>query len=107
MKYRVVLVEAAERDLLDLHLFVELNDSPDRADVLLEHLEQAINTLSQMPQRGHYPPELARLGIHDFREIHYQPYRIIYEIIGKESVVHAVVDGRRDLRDLLAVRLLS
>jgi len=106
MKYRVVLVEAAECDLLDLHLFVELNDSPDRADILLEHIEQAINTLSQMVQRGHYPPELARLGIHDFREIHYPPYRIIYEIIGKEIIVHAVVDGRRDLRDLLAVRLL-
>ncbi len=106
MKYRVVLVEAAERDLLDLHLFVELNDSPARADDLLEHIEQTITTLSQMPQRGHHPPELARLGIHDFREIHYQPYRIFYEIIAKEVIVHAVVDGRRDLRDLLAARLL-
>ncbi len=106
MKYRVVLVEAAECELLDLHLFVELNDSPARADALLEHIEQAINSLSQIPQRGHHPPELARLGIQDFREIHYKPYRIFYEIIEKEVIVHAVVDGRRDLRDLLAARLL-
>lgn len=104
--YRILLVEAADRDLLDLHLFVELNDSPARADALLEHIEQAITSLSQMPQRGHHPPELARLGIHDFREIHYQPYRVIYEIIANEVIVHAVVDGRRDLRDLLAARLL-
>lgn len=106
MKYRVGLGEAAECDLLGLHLFVELNDSPARADALLDQIEQAITSLSQMPQRGHYPPELALLGIHDFREIHYQSYRIFYEIIATEVVVHAVVDGRRDLRDLLAARLL-
>lgn len=59
-----------------------------------------------MLQRGHIPPEMARLGVHDFREIHYKPYRILYEIIGTEVIVHAVVDGRRDLRDILAARLL-
>lgn len=107
MKYRVVLVAAAERDLFGLHLFVELNDSPARADALLDQIEQAINSLSQMPQRGHHPPELALLGIHDFREIHCKPYRIFYEIIAKEVIVHAVIDGRRDLRDLLAARLLQ
>jgi len=106
MKYRVVLVEAAERDLLDLLLFVELSDSPARADALLDQIEQALTTLAQMPRRGHYPPELAPLGIHDFRGIHYKPYRIFYEIIAREVIVHAVVDGRRDLRDLLAARLL-
>lgn len=106
MKYRVLLVAAAERDLLDLHLFVERHDSPSRADSLLDKIEQAITSLGQMPERGHAPPELARLGIRDFHEIHYKPYRIIYEIIDKDVVVHAVVDGRRDLRDLLEERLL-
>lgn len=106
MTYRVLLVTAAERDLLELHLFVELNDSPTRADGLLANIEQAISSLGQMPQRGHIPPELAQLGSHDFREIHYKPYRIIYEIIGTDVIVHAVFDGRRDLRDLLTARLL-
>jgi len=106
MTYRVLLVAAAERDLLDLHLFVELNDSPTRADALMEKIEQAITSLGQMPQRGHIPPELAQLGSHDFREIHYKPYRIIYEIIDTDVIVHAVFDGRRDLRDLLTARLL-
>lgn len=59
-----------------------------------------------MPQRGHHPPELARLGIHDFREIRCKPYRIIYEIIDTNVMIHAVIDGRRDIRDLLAARLL-
>lgn len=106
MMYNIILTTSAEHDLLDLHLFVELHDSPTRADALLEKIEHTILGLDQMPQRGHHPPELARLGIHDFREIHFKPYRIIYEIVDADILVHAVIDGRRDLRDLLSARLL-
>lgn len=106
MTYNILLTASAEHDLLVLHLFVELNDSSARADALLNKIEQTILGLDQMPQRGHHPPELARLGIHDFREIHFKPYRIIYEIVDTNIMIHAVIDGRRDLRDLLTARLL-
>ena len=33
-------------------------------------------------------------------------YRIVYEIAGREVHVLAILDGRRDLQDLLAERLL-
>lgn len=106
MTHSVILTASAEHDLLDLHLFVELHDSPAQADALLTKIEQKILSLDQMPQRGHHPPELARLGIHDFREIHCKPYRIIYDIMATDVMIHAVIDGRRDIRDLLAARLL-
>ena len=35
-----------------------------------------------MPDRGHLPLELERIGILEFREVFYKPYRIIYQIIG-------------------------
>jgi toxin ParE1/3/4 len=106
MKYSVRLVESAEFDILELHRFVEFNDGPGRADNLLAQIEMTIATLDHLPERGHFPPELARLGIRDFREIHHQPYRIIYNVEKQEVVVQAVLDGRRDLRDLLEARLL-
>jgi len=106
VKFTVLLTETAVLDLAELHRFVELNDNPSRADRLLDVIEDTIASLDSMPQRGHIPPELERLGMHDFREIHYKPYRIIYEVIDRDVIVHAVVDGRRDLRDLLEARLL-
>lgn len=106
MKYSLRLVESAEFDILDLHRFVELNDGPGRADDLLAQIEKTIAALDHLPERGHFSPELARLGIHDFREIHYKPYRIIYTVAEQEVVVQAILDGRRDLRDLLEARLL-
>lgn len=106
MNYLVRMVECAEFNILDLHYFVEFNDGPERADDLLGKIEKTIATLDQFPERGHFSPELAQLGIHDFRELHYKPYRIIYSIGKQEVLVHAVLDGRRDLRDLLEARLL-
>lgn len=106
MKHRVSLLEAAERDLFELHLYVESNDSPERADALLERLERAVASLAEMPERGHFPPELARIGIREYREIHFKPYRIIYVIRGDTVVVHCVLDGRRDMQSLLEDRLL-
>jgi toxin ParE1/3/4 len=54
-----------------------------------------------MPQRGHCTPELVKIGIRDFRELHFKPYRIIYSIHGQEVIVKSVLDGRRDMQTLL------
>lgn len=86
--------------------YVADNDSPVNAGKLLDGIEHAVSALVEMPERGHYPPELVRLGIHDFREVHCKPYRIIYAIAGKTVTVHAVLDGRRDMQTLLQQRLL-
>lgn len=106
MKYRVVMVEVAELDLYDIHRYVELNDSPERADTLLDGLESAVAGLADMPERGHFPPELERIGIREYREIHCKPYRIVYSISGDSVVVHTVLDGRRDVQTVLQQRIL-
>lgn len=52
------------------------------------------------------PPELERIGVTDYREVHFKPYRLIYQIIGKKVFVHCVLDWRRDSQELLERRLL-
>ena len=106
MTFRVVLAADAERDLLELYRYVAINDAPGRALLLLAKIEEMISSLDQMPSRGHYPPELERIGVLDFREVFFKPYRIIYEISGESVCVHCILDGRRDMVDLLQERLL-
>ena len=55
---------------------------------------------------GNNPPELKRISIDEYREIHSDPYRIIYQIVDKNIYVHAILDARRDLKSLLSERLL-
>lgn len=106
MNYTVFLSADAERDLLELYRYVAHHDAPAKADQLLSAIEQEIARLDTVPTRGHYPPELERIGVLDYREIFYKPYRIIYDIGDSQVMVHCVLDGRRDLVDLLQERLL-
>jgi len=106
MKFAVHLVVDAESDLLDIYRYVARNDSVEKADRLLDNLEKTIMKLGTMPLRGHFPPELERIGVLEFREIFFKPYRIIYQVIKTDVYVHCLLDGRRDLQDLLQQRVL-
>ncbi len=106
MTFSVLMTDDAERDLLGLYRYVALNDTPANALRLLAKIEKVIVSLDVPPNRGHYPPELERIGVLEFREVFFKPYRIIYEVSGPDVFVHCVLDGRRDLVDLLQERLL-
>lgn len=106
MRFRVLLAEDAERDIEDIYRYIADHDSVSNADRVLAALEGACERLSEMPERGNIPKELAGLGITDYREMHYKPYRIIYRITGGDVVVYCVVDGRRDMQSFLERRLL-
>ena len=87
MKTKVFLVSEAVQDVLDMYLYAARNDTIDKAEHLLENLEKTINKFQTMPLRDHRPPELEHIGVYDFREIFYKPYRIIYQIINRCAYV--------------------
>ncbi len=101
-----MLIQEAEDDLFDIYGYILNNDSPAHAEYVLLKLQEACVSLDEMPERGHIPPELERIGITEFKEIHFKPYRIIYEIEKKTVFIHCILDGRRDVQDLLERRLL-
>lgn len=107
MKYEVRIDNIASGDLYAIYRYVAINDSPVKAEHLLDNIQKAITSLETMPARGSCPPEMQRWGIFDFREVFFKPYRIIYEIKGKTVFIHAVLDGRRNCEDLLQQRLLG
>ena len=104
--YRVRIVQEAEEDFTEIIEFIANHDSIERADYVLEKLLGVCERLEQHPQRGHFLPELKSLGIKSYREVHFKPYRIIYEIIGRDIFIHLIVDGRRSLMAILERRLL-
>ena len=106
MKYPVLVLKEAEDDIVDIYGYIAHADGPERAAQILSQLQESCEKLNEMPGRGHIPPELERLGMRDFREIHFKPYRIIYQMTGRKVYIHAVLDGRRSLQELLERRLL-
>ncbi len=105
-KYKVLIDPQAKRDLEEIFYYVAVNDNISDAEKLLEALEKACFKLEEYPQRGHIPAELLQTGIKRYLEIHYKFYRIIYEVENKTVYIHAVLDSRRNIQDLLSERLL-
>lgn len=105
-RYSVFLDPGAEDDIFDVYRYVALNDSIERADKLFSALRNTCLTLKTLPLRGTIPPELFEIGVTEFREIRYKPYRILYSIEGAAVYVHCVLDGRRDVQTILQERLL-
>jgi len=106
MKYKVNFLPAAEEDLFAIYKYVRINDSKSAAEKLFNKLFEKCSMLKNYPERGHCPPELQLIEVYDYLEIHYKPYRIIYQVLGKQIFVHCILDGRRDMQKLLQERLL-
>ena len=107
MRFEVLLTEDANQDLQDIYAYVAEHDATGKAEALLNRIEEIIERLSASPNRGSYPKELSALGIREYREVFYKPYRIIYSVSGKRVYIYLIADGRRDFQTLLARRLLS
>ena len=107
MPFAVLLTNDAAGDLNELYDYIAVHDSPRKADYVLEQIEKTFSTLSEFPERGVYPKELLKLGIREYREIFFKPYRIIYRVMDKNVYVLLIVDGRRDMQSLLQRRLLE
>ena len=107
MSYSVSLTDDAAEDLEELIAYIDSHDSPASADRVLDRIEKAMAGLSEKPERGAYPKELSTIGVREYREIFFKPYRIIYRVLGNKVLVLLIVDGRRDMQALLERRLLK
>lgn len=106
MPYSVVLTKDAEADLEDIYDYILEHDSVGKADHVLDQLLKATESLASFPEKGSIPKELQELGIREYRQTFFKPYRVIYQVINKQVVIFVVTDGRRDMQALLVRRLL-
>ena len=107
MSFTVFLTADASRDLDELYHYIDAHDAPEKAEHVLSKIESTVKSLSKSPERGVYPKELLSLGIRDYREVFFKPYRLIYRVIGKKVYVLLIADGRRNMQTLLQRRLLE
>ena len=103
----VLLTEGAEQDLASIHDYIAEFDCVANADRVLEKLMDVVRSLSRFPERGSYPKELSSLGIREYRQTSFKPYRAIYRVVEKNVILYVIADGRRDMQALLTRRLLG
>jgi toxin ParE1/3/4 len=105
MKYEVFVTQDAEDDIFAIYDYIFKNDGENKANYVFQKLNETCLSLISYPDRGHTPPELGRINVFNYKETHFKPYRIIYQIVENKVYIHCVFDGRRDLQEVLENRL--
>lgn len=98
--------QTAVDDLLSIIDYVAEQDGAGTAERLYGQISTTVAGLETMPFRCRVVPELEAEGIDGYRELLVGPYRLMFAVRGSEVVLLTVLDGRRDLGDLLIARAL-
>jgi toxin ParE1/3/4 len=106
-RFGVRMTADAVCDLEVIVDWIARHDGPDRAQHVLDRIQAAVDALKRFPERGTYPAALVALGIREYRETFFKPYRIVYHVDGARVFISLIADGRRDMQSLLARRLLA
>mgnify|MGYP003327872909 FL=1 len=106
-KFEVLLTDGAEQDLEAIHDYISEFDCVANANHVLDALMKVVQSLSIFPERGSYPKELVSLGVKEYRQTFFKPYRVIYRVAGSQVIIYLIADGRRDMQSVLARRLLG
>ena len=106
-KFGVLLTDGAEQDLEAIHDYISEFDCVANANHVLDELMEVVKSLSRFPERGSYPKELVSLGIKEYRQTFFKPYRVVYRVTGSQVIIYRIADGRRDMQSVLARRLLG
>lgn len=95
---------AAEADLADILDYIAA-DRPLTAEKLLSQFRKRTASPNDAADRGRQVPELLRQGILEYRELLISVWRLIYRTHSDTVDVVMVLDARRDVEDVLLLRL--
>lgn len=99
------MLQEAEYELETIFNYIIEAGNPDAARDMIRLIRQACESLSQMPERGHTPPELARTDNYEYRQIIVKSFRIIYQVIESSVFIFGIIHGCRNVEEVLRQRL--
>jgi len=98
--------KSAEQDLNEIIDYILEKEECNNAIKIYNKIKNRMTLLSDNPEQGRLLPELQSLRIKKYREIVITPWRVIYKIERNIIYILLVIDGRRNLEDLLLDKLL-
>jgi len=103
MRFKVYVTKTAENDIDDIIDFISAESSERISGLIFNKIKKAIISLENFPDRGHEPPEFYKRKL-GFVEIHSDIYRIFYKIFDDCVYIISVLDGRRNVKEILEKR---
>lgn len=103
---KVYFLAGAEEDLKDLRRYLLHVFGEGAWRESYARIKEAIGLLQKTPKIGSIPEELIDLQFGHYRQVVSGKNRILYEFREEALYIHIICDVRRDMRALLARRLV-
>jgi plasmid stabilization system protein ParE len=104
-KYKIIFSRYSADDLTEIiEYYMSVN--AEFSKNLFYAIVEKVTKLKDFPELGRIVPELEEQGIVYYRELIEGNYRIIYDIQDRSITIHAIIDSRRNLEELLIKKLM-
>jgi len=104
-KYLIKWTAPAREDINEIIDYISKTNI-NYAVKILGSIEENVNKLDMFPERFRIVPELEKYGYLLYREIIIEYWRVIYKIENDYVYIMLVIDGRRNLEDLLLKKII-
>jgi addiction module RelE/StbE family toxin len=104
-KHKIIWSTHAKQDLIALYNYISL-DSLTTAKKIINKIKQATFKLKKFPNIGHSILKETNPTI-NYQEIIIKSWRIIYFLENDQINIVAVIDSRRNLKDIFREKLLK
>ena len=94
---------SARSDLEEIVEYIAQDSIPIALEKL-DRIKKDVHRLQKFAKQGRIIPELKRIGITNYRELIMNPWRIMYRTENETIYIVAVIDGRRNIEDVLLRR---
>jgi len=106
MSYKIVWTKSAEMELNEIVDYIIENDGVDIANDIYCKIKERAELLAVNPELGRIVPDLAKMTV-KFREIIFKSWRFIYKVEKSTIKILLVIDGRRNIEDILYEKLIK
>ena len=107
MKMKIVWSQDASDDLIEIITYIRDKSGKKIATEIYQRIINHVEKIDILPKGGRIVPELISIGVLDIREIIETPWRIFYRILTDEIQIISVIDGRRNIEEILYKKVID
>jgi toxin ParE1/3/4 len=110
VSYVVLILDDAEHDLWHIHSYIQNQFSESLADEIYQETRDGILLLEDNPNPGTIIPQLAALGMNNYRHmVVMKKNRVVYELDKTHELIYVylICNDRQDYETVLRRRVLQ
>ena len=107
MKYEIIWSKDAGDELAEIVSYIKYNTGKMNAEKIYTKIIKEVDKISENPEGRRIAPILRELGINYIHQININPWTVFYKVEHKKMEIISIIDGRRNLEEILYKKIID